>query len=332
VRSNSFLRPLLTLLPLALAPLAPPAFVAGCDSCSKTSAPETPAVPSVASSAPAPSAPAPSASVGASGKMAHCPDAVAGAKTAISDVPGGVELVVTGKDPAAVADVRARITALLDAQKTQSGRVRHSGNGEGGGLLGRCPVVLKDTMVTATTVDNGSKITVLARNPAEVDWLRRETRDREEDLEAAGSPAGAGKMAHCPSAILGAVTTLKNTPDGVSVTVLASPVADDVVKSIRERSRHLAEIADDAGAAVEPPHTGEGGGHGSIGRCPVVVTNTTLKVKDIPGGAQVDVKAKTAADVPKLQAEAKERAAKFQLPSPAASGSASAAPGASAAH
>ena len=329
MRSTPSLRPLLMLLPLALVPLA---FVAGCDSCSKTSAPEAPAAPSVASSAPAPSAssaPAPSASVGASGKMAHCPDAVPGAKTAISDVAGGVQLTVTATDAAAAADVRARIQALLDAQKTQTGSVRHSGNGEGGGLLGRCPVVLKDTTVTAATVDSGSKITVLAKNPTEVDWLRRETRDRQEDLEAAGSPAGAGKMAHCPSAILGAITALKNTPDGVSVTVVASPVTDDVVKSIRERSKHLADIADDAGAAVEPPHTGEGGGHGSIGRCPVVVTNTTLKVKDIPGGSQLDVKANVAADVPKLQAEAKERAAKFQLPAaPSASGSA----GASAPH
>jgi TusA-related sulfurtransferase len=310
----SLLRPSSVLLPLALASLA---LVAGCDSCSKTSAPEATPAASASASAPAASAsaaPAPSASAGASGKMAHCPDAVPGARTAITDVAGGVQLAVTSSDATAAAAIRARIQALLDAQKTQTGNVRHSGNGEGGGLLGRCPVVLKDTTVTAATVDNGSTITVLAKNPSEVDWLRRETRDREEDLEAAGSPAGAGKMAHCPSAILGAITSLKNTSDGVSVAVVASPVTDEVVKSIRERSKHLAEVADDAGAAAEPPHTGEGGGHGSIGRCPVVVTNTTLKVKDIAGGAQIDVKANTPADVPKLQAEAKERAAKFQLP------------------
>jgi TusA-related sulfurtransferase len=305
---------------MALAPLA---FVAGCDSCSKSTAPE--AAPSASSSAPAASAstaPAPSASVGASGKMAHCPDAVPSAKTAIADIDGGVQLTVTGSDPPTVADIQARIQALLDAQKNQTGSVRHSGNGEGGGLLGRCPVVLKNTTVTAATIDTGSKITVLAKDPEEIDWLRRETRDREEDLEAAGSPAGAGKMAHCPSAVLGAVTTLKNTPDGVSVVVVATPASDTVTASIRERTKHLAEIAADGGI-VEPPHTGEGGGHGSIGRCPIVVTNTTLKVKDVPGGTQVDVKAKAAGDVPKLQAEAKERAAKFQLATtPSASASA----------
>ena len=126
-------------------------------------------------------------------------------------------------------------------------------------------------------------------------------------------------MAHCPSAVLGAVTKLKNTADGVSVTVTAT--SDDVTKSIRERTQHLLEIAGDAGA-TEPPHTGEGGGHGSIGRCPIVITGTTLKAKDVPGGSQVDVKSKVAADVAKLQAEAKERAAKFQLPNAAPSSSA----------
>jgi TusA-related sulfurtransferase len=251
--------------------------------------------------------------------MAHCPDAVPGANTSIADVPGGVVLTVTADNPPAVADVQARIQALLEAQKTQTGNVRHSGNGEGGGLLGRCPVVLKDTTVTSANVSNGAKITVLSKAPDEVDWLRRETRDREEDLEAAGSPAGAGKMSHCPSAVLGAVTVLKNTTDGVSVTVTAP--ADDGVKAIRERSKLLAEITNDAGTN-EPAHSGEGGGHGSIGRCPIVVTSTALKVKDVPGGSQVDVKAKMAADVPKLQAEAKERAAKFQLPADAGAASA----------
>ena len=300
--------------------------LAGCDSCTKSSTP--PAASSVGSAAPLPSvSAAPSASVGSSGKMAHCPDAVTGAKTDIQDAPGGVVLSVTATDPAAVAAIRARTRALIDAQKNQSSDVRHTGTGEGGGLLGRCPVVLKDTTVASADLPNGSKLTVTSKNPAEVDWLRRETRDRLEDLAAAGAPAGAGKMSHCPSAVQGSITTLKNTTDGVTVIITAK--GDDDVKSIRDRSKHLAEVAntpDDGGAAT---HTGEGGGGGGLGRCPVVVKDTTLKVKDVPGGSQVDVKAKAAADVPKLQADAKERAGKFQLPSGA--GSASAAPGPSAA-
>ncbi|HEY8088763.1 MAG TPA: hypothetical protein VIF09_12980 [Polyangiaceae bacterium] len=252
-----------------------------------------------------------------------------GAKTAIADVPGGVVLTVTSTDATATGDIRARVQALVDAQKNAGASVKHTGNGEGGGLLGRCPVVLKDTTLATADVDGGTKVTVTSKDPAEVDWLRRETRDRQEDLEAAGSPAGINKMAHCPSAIAGTTTTLKNNKDGVTVTVTGKD--DATAKSIRERVHHLLEVSKnpDAGAAVAS-HTGEGGGGGSVGRCPVVLKDTTLTAKDVPNGSQVDVKAKTAAAVSKLQDEAKERAAKFQLPAPG--GSASAAPSSSAPH
>jgi hypothetical protein len=46
-----------------------------------------------------------------------------------------------------------------------------------------------------------------------------------------------------------------------------------------------------------------------------VLKDTSLVTKDVAGGAEIDVKAKTAADVTKLQDESKERAAKFQLAS-----------------
>jgi TusA-related sulfurtransferase len=258
--------------------------------------------------------------------MAHCPGAVTGAQTAIADVPGGVALTVTGKDADATAEIRARITALLDAQKNQGATIHHTGTGEGGGLLGRCPVVLKDTAIVATDVDKGSKLVITAKNPQEVDWLRRETRDRQTELQEAASPAGAGKMSHCPSAAEGAKTTIKNTPDGVALVVTSS--SGDVTNDIRRRAKHLAEIAaEDGGAGLTlPSHTGEGGGGGNVGRCPVVLKDTQVKIKDVPGGTEIDVKAKTAGDVPKLQAETKERAEKFQLP---AAGPAPAAPSAS---
>jgi TusA-related sulfurtransferase len=299
----------------------------GCDSCNSPSSggagPTASATPSTTASAVPPASassptPAPSASVAPSGKMAHCPNAVTGAKTAIADVPGGVTVTVTASDPTAMADVRARVQALLDAQKNASGNVKHTGNGEGGGLLGRCPIVLKNTTIVSAELEGGDKLTITAKDPQEVDWLRRETRDRQEDLEAAGSPAGTGKMSHCPSALAGVTTTLKNTKDGVTVTVVGKD--DPTTKSIRERVQHLVEVSKnpEAGPAVAS-HTGEGGGGGTIGRCPIVLKDTALLAKDIPGGSSVDVKAKVAGEVTKLQAEAKERAAKFQLPAASAS-------------
>ena len=311
--------------------------LAGCDSCNQSSGnpatSTTTSAPTVASTSPAPSASTPpaasSVTLAPSGKMAHCPDAVTGAKTAIADVPGGVEITVTGADSSATADIRARVQALIEAQKNQGANVKHTGTGEGGGLLGRCPVVLKQTSVAAADVDRGSKVTVKANDPKEVDWLRRETRERQEDLETAGvSPAGAGKMAHCPSAVEGAKTTITNTKEGVSLLVVAT--VDDATKAIRDRARHLADVSKtedgDAGAVT---HTGEGGGGGNVGRCPVVLKDTTITAKDVPGGSQLDVKAKGAAGVTALQEETKERAEKFQLP---AAPSGSAAPGPAPSH
>jgi TusA-related sulfurtransferase len=301
----------------------------GCDSCNQGSGNPSTSATTSSSTVPAPSASTPpaasSVTLAPSGKMAHCPDAVPGAKTAIADVPGGVEITVTGANAAATADIRARVQALIDAQKNQGANIKHTGTGEGGGLLGRCPVVLKQTSVVAADVDSGSKITVKANDPKEVDWLRRETREREEDLEkAGGSPAGAGKMAHCPSAVEGAKTTISNTKDGVSIVVVAT--ADDATKAIRDRSKHLVDISktEEGGAAMT--HTGEGGGGGGVGRCPVVLTDTTIAAKDVPGGSQLDVKAKAATAVTALQKETKERAEKFQLPA-APSGSAAPGPG-----
>jgi TusA-related sulfurtransferase len=301
---------------IALLLSVPALFLAvGCDTCSPSSGTPSPTASGTASSAGPPATVAPSASVAPSGKMAHCPDAVQGAKTAIQDVPGGVQLTITATDPSGMADIRARTQALIDAQKNQSPGVRHTGTGEGGGLLGRCPVVLKETTIVAADGAGGSVITVTAKDGAELDWLRRETRDREADLEAAGSPAGAGKMSHCPSAVEGATTTLKKTAEGVRVTVIARD--DSAVKDIRDRAKHLAEIADSTDAdasSATASHTGEGGGGGGIGRCPVVVRDTTIKVRDVSGGSEIDVKAKAAAGVAEVQKEATERAAKFQLP------------------
>jgi hypothetical protein len=124
-------------------------------------------------------APAASASGDSSGaKLAHCPCAVDGATTVITDVPGGVQLVVTGKSDDTVKDVRARSHSLADAVKNEPATIKHNGKGEGGGTFGRCPVVLRETTVDVVDADRGVTITVKPKDPAELDWLRREARER----------------------------------------------------------------------------------------------------------------------------------------------------------
>jgi hypothetical protein len=58
-------------------------------------------------------------------------------------------------------------------------------------------------------------------------------------------------------------------------------------------------------------HTGDGKGGGGLGRCPVVLKNTTVEGKDAPGGFGFVVKPMAAGDLPTLVKETKERAEAF---------------------
>jgi len=247
----------------------------------------------------------------ADGHMANCPSAAPGATVALKDVEGGIEISITGKDDAAAKEIKARMVKLVEADKNEiDAGVKHDHSGSGHGVYGRCTIVMRKTKLATTDLPNGVKATVLANDKTEIDWLRRETRDRDKESGMAGS-AGAGihKMAHCPSAVEGATTTVKDSKEGVIVTVTVPPGAADKVKDIRDRAKHTADIA----KMPEPPkveHNSEGKGGGGLGRCPIVVEgDTTVDVKDIDNGAEISVKAKK--DVAGLQKEAKLRAGNF---------------------
>jgi TusA-related sulfurtransferase len=285
----------------------------GATACDEKASPAPVVVATTATAPPAAApAPAPAAvTVGARGNMAHCPNAVDGATTGLKDVEGGIELRITAKDAAATADIRARTKAIVDASKTAS-VTRHDGSGGGGGPFGRCPVILRDTTIEASDVDEGSRIVVKTKSAAEIDWLRREAAERAAQLRAPGAAgAGAGKMAHCPSAVDGAETKISDTQDGVSVTVLAK---GDGVKQVRDRAKALAEVSKRGTTpTADGKHSGDGRGGGALGRCPVVLKDTIVETKDVEGGAQISVKAKTAATVGMIQVDSRNRAAKFQV-------------------
>jgi hypothetical protein len=112
------------------------------------------------------------------GKMQHCPTAVAGAKVDVKEIADGVELTVTGKGDAE-AEIRKRAKHLADAAKQDPTSVAHTGDGHGGGGLGTCLVVLKDTTVAAEDVPGGSKITVKPVKAVDLDWLKKEVKSRQ---------------------------------------------------------------------------------------------------------------------------------------------------------
>ena len=242
------------------------------------------------------------------GHMANCPTAAPGATVALKDVEGGIEVSITGKDEAAAKEIKARMTKLVEADKNEADAgVKHDHGGSGHGTYGRCTIVMRNTKLTTSDIPNGVKALVIASNKTEVDFVRRETRERDKEAKLpAVEGAGAHKMGHCPSAVEGATTTVKDSKEGVIVTVTAT---GDKVKEVRDRAKHAAEVA----KMTEPPkveHNSEGKGGGGLGRCPVVVEgDTTVEVKDIENGSEITVKAKK--DVPGLQKEAKARAANF---------------------
>jgi hypothetical protein len=128
-----------------------------------------------------------SAEPGGSGHMQHCPTAVQGAKTTVHETDEGVVVTVTGKDE---AEIRKRAKHLVEASQVQPTTEQHNGNGHGGGGLGRCVVVLKETTVQAEDVPGGSKITVKPTKPVDVDWLKKETKARQLAMNSGAKKKG----------------------------------------------------------------------------------------------------------------------------------------------
>lgn len=282
----------------------------GCGDDSKSGQPAASAAASAKPSATATAAASakPAAAAADRGKMAHCPSVIDGATTDIQDTDGGVIVTVTAKDEAKSKEIRERARFLADASKTEAPGAKHDGSGAGGGAFGRCPIVNRNTTVEAADVEGGSKVTVKVKNAAEVDWLRRESRERLQEIGQPGAKeAGQGKMAHCPSSVDGATTEVAATKEAVVVTVKAKDEAK--TKEIRERAKFLVEAAKKDPSDVV--HKGDGSGGGGFGRCPVVIKETTVEAKDVDGGSELTVKPKKADDLAALEKEAKERAEKL---------------------
>jgi hypothetical protein len=112
------------------------------------------------------------------GNMMHCPTSVPNTKVEVKDIKDGLEIWVVGPNEAAQTEIRRRAAHVVEAAKTDPNSVRHTGDGHGGGGIGRCPVVVKDTLVSADDIKGGSKITVRPIKPVDIEWLRKETAAR----------------------------------------------------------------------------------------------------------------------------------------------------------
>jgi hypothetical protein len=116
-------------------------------------------------------------------KMGNCPSKVLGAYTVVSEAPGGVDVLVTARDPEARDEIRRR--AERQAEATALGMrdtEEHSGAGMGSGRFGFCPGIAPETSLTAVVVPGGVRLSVRAFRAASVDILRRVTRERADAL------------------------------------------------------------------------------------------------------------------------------------------------------
>jgi hypothetical protein len=108
-------------------------------------------------------------------KMRHCPLALDGATTTVTDIDGGVRFTI--KPPTALVDeARRRGHHIVEfaARKTRQGHGDF--DGKGGGRMKNCPVVTDEVTITATDIDGGAQLDVIATT--NVDALRTTTRDR----------------------------------------------------------------------------------------------------------------------------------------------------------
>lgn len=122
--------------------------------------------------------------------------------------------------------------------------------------------------------------------------------------------AGANRAGNCPSAVVGAETTVlaadKDKPATVSLSIVAKEAA--ATDTIRKRVAHLVEVQGAPDAEVK--HTGDGTGGATQGKCPVV-TAKDLKVSavDMDGGSKVTIEVAAGGDAAALRAEVEKRIA-----------------------
>ena len=227
-----------------------------------------------------------------------CPTTLVGASTSVEDAPDGVIVWIIGNDDAAIDEIRARAKHLAEAARDEAGL--HTGKGTGR-ARGPCPLVLRGTSIEETDVDVGARVVVTAVKPSEVAWVKREVRARIDELNGP-DPGGPGRMSLCPSAVPDAATEVRDTKDGVILTVTSpsQPGEHEI------RTRAALALAELRIRVTKPPPPGFAP---RLGLCPIVVDDTAASSKEVAGGVQITLRARRPQRVAQVQHDAHARAA-----------------------
>lgn len=110
--------------------------------------------------------------------MRNCPTAVAGAITAATNTPSGVDLTITATDLTAQRRL-VELSAIHEGMgDPENPALRHTGRHGGPGTLGRCPVIHDGTTVTFTKLRKGVVIHLRALLPSDVARVQQIVADR----------------------------------------------------------------------------------------------------------------------------------------------------------
>jgi hypothetical protein len=113
------------------------------------------------------------------------------------------------------------------------------------------------------------------------------------------------RMRHCPVALDGASSELRDIDGGVRFTIR---VPEAAIAEARRRSHHIVEFAAKRTREGHGDFDGKGGGR--MRNCPVVTDDVTITASDTESGAQLDI-VTDAARVEALRVETRERVKRF---------------------
>ena len=123
---------------------------------------------------------------------------------------------------------------------------------------------------------------------------------------------GDPKLAHCPSAVSGTNTSIKDAAGGIDLTVTARDDTDTAaVQEIRTRAAFYVAAAKSLADAV---HNGTGDVGGMFGRCPIVMRDTAIASTDVPSGSTITVTARDPKETDWLRREARSRVDELAAP------------------
>lgn len=117
-------------------------------------------------------------------ETADCPAYPGRAKVSLTDVDGGYLAAIETEDQGAVRSIRDNARYVVGASAAKAGSDALKFLRATGDRSLNCPIILDGTTVTSEDAPNGVRITVLAIDPAQVEALRKDARDRAEVLTA----------------------------------------------------------------------------------------------------------------------------------------------------